>query len=409
MTEGKPVELGARAFDLLLVLVENHGRLVNKATLLDRVWPRLVVDENNLPTQIATLRRILGPAAIKTVPGFGYRLELSAEHGTGPDATPQPAKPPPAQSALTPRRTWPERLPSMIGRDDDVRAVHQALGRASLTTIVGGAGVGKTRLAQEVLSRETAGQPSAAVAWISLESIDNAQHVAPAIAMSLGLSLPEGRDQFIALRDALEEIPVLLIFDGIEHLAETLALPLAMLLSKTRGVRALVTSQVPLRIPGEIVYRLAARRYSSHASFIRLTASPKDVSSDRDEQEPEHREAEHAHAHRRLASVLREDDAAEEHSRDRGQDDRGADAGRAFHVALGSVHGVGELSSIRRSAAAFRRCDTALAKAASTRAYPPLPTAAQAPLPRYGSRSRRCTGTVSATTRSRMRRWSRSR
>ena len=37
---GKPVELGARAFDMLLVLVENPGRLVTKATLLDRVWPQ---------------------------------------------------------------------------------------------------------------------------------------------------------------------------------------------------------------------------------------------------------------------------------------------------------------------------------------------------------------------------------
>ena len=72
---GKPVEIGARAFDVLLVLVEHHGRLVTKATLFERVWPRLVVDENNIPTQIASLRRVLGAGAIRTVPGFGYRLD----------------------------------------------------------------------------------------------------------------------------------------------------------------------------------------------------------------------------------------------------------------------------------------------------------------------------------------------
>jgi DNA-binding winged helix-turn-helix (wHTH) protein len=70
--DGKPVELGARAFDLLLVLAENPGRLVTKAALIERVWPRLVVDENNLPAQIAGLRRILGPGAIRTVPRFGF-------------------------------------------------------------------------------------------------------------------------------------------------------------------------------------------------------------------------------------------------------------------------------------------------------------------------------------------------
>ena len=56
--DGQPLELGARAFDLLLVLIEHHGRLATKATLLERVWPRLVVDENNLPAQVASLRRV---------------------------------------------------------------------------------------------------------------------------------------------------------------------------------------------------------------------------------------------------------------------------------------------------------------------------------------------------------------
>ena len=51
---GRPVEIGARAFDLLVVLAENSGRLVSKATLLERVWRGLVVDENNLPAQIAS-------------------------------------------------------------------------------------------------------------------------------------------------------------------------------------------------------------------------------------------------------------------------------------------------------------------------------------------------------------------
>src|SRR5690348_8317643 len=111
---GKPVELGARAFDLLVVLVENPGRLVTKATLIERVWPRVIVDENNLPAQIAGLRRVLGANAIRTVPGFGYRLELPVSNtvvlnelpgvpppGTAGDAVAQPenAQPPPTESA----------------------------------------------------------------------------------------------------------------------------------------------------------------------------------------------------------------------------------------------------------------------------------------------------------------------
>jgi predicted ATPase/DNA-binding winged helix-turn-helix (wHTH) protein len=254
---GKPVDVGARAFDLLLVLAENHGRLVTKATLLDRVWPNLVVDENNLPAQIAALRRVLGANAIRTVPGFGYRLELAvaqkAEPAEAANVERSPAREPPP-SALVPNASWPERLAPLIGRDDDVANVRDALERASVVTLVGCAGVGKTRLAQEILAREAAGRN--AVAWVSLSAIDNAQHVPSSIAMALGISLAEGLDGFIALRQALQELPVLLILDGTEHLAEALAPPLEALLSQTRSVKALLTSQTPLRIAGEVIYRL---------------------------------------------------------------------------------------------------------------------------------------------------------
>jgi predicted ATPase/DNA-binding winged helix-turn-helix (wHTH) protein len=255
---GKPVEIGARAFDLLLVLVENHGRLVSKNTLLERVWPRLVVDENNLPAQVASLRRVLGAGAIHTVPGFGYRLEL-------PVATPDPGAGEPVHRPTVrrepprltiPRRSWPLRLGPMIGRDGDMRAIREALARSSLVTIVGGAGVGKTRLAQEILVREA--EQADAVAWVSLGPHDQEPLVLSSIALALGLALPDDQDAFTSLRQALEDVPLLLILDRAEHLGDALGEPLAALIQQTRGVRALVTSQVPLGISSEVVYRLAA-------------------------------------------------------------------------------------------------------------------------------------------------------
>lgn len=74
LQDGEPVTLGARAFDLLLALAERRDRVVTKAELLDLVWPGLVVEENNLQVQISTLRRLLGPQVIATVPGRGYRF-----------------------------------------------------------------------------------------------------------------------------------------------------------------------------------------------------------------------------------------------------------------------------------------------------------------------------------------------
>ena len=233
--DGKRFELGARAFDLLLVLVEHHGRLVTKATLLDRVWPRLIVDENNLPAQIASLRRILGAGAIRTVPGFGYRLELEVTAGDQPRQSAQRAAPADAAAPrlVIPRRAWPDRLSQLVGRDEDVRNVQDALGRSCLVTLVGIAGVGKTRLAQEIMARE-AEKPGAAVAWVSLASINDVHHVPWAVAVALGLSIPDRVDGFEALSQALEKERLLLILDCAEHLDDTLAAPLTGL-SPARG------------------------------------------------------------------------------------------------------------------------------------------------------------------------------
>lgn len=72
--DGKLITLGARAFDVLMVLVEQHGRVVLKDELLASVWPGVVVEENNLTVQVSTLRKLLGKDILVTIPGRGYQL-----------------------------------------------------------------------------------------------------------------------------------------------------------------------------------------------------------------------------------------------------------------------------------------------------------------------------------------------
>ena len=76
LCEAVPIELGTRAFDLLLVLLEADGALVKKEELLRRVWPGIVVAEENLKVQIAALRKALGDSRdfIRTEFGRGYRF-----------------------------------------------------------------------------------------------------------------------------------------------------------------------------------------------------------------------------------------------------------------------------------------------------------------------------------------------
>jgi DNA-binding response OmpR family regulator len=72
--EGTPVEVGSRAFDLLMVLVEARGELVSKDEIINGVWPTTSVEETNLRVQISLLRKALGKDGdiIKNVPGRGY-------------------------------------------------------------------------------------------------------------------------------------------------------------------------------------------------------------------------------------------------------------------------------------------------------------------------------------------------
>jgi DNA-binding winged helix-turn-helix (wHTH) protein len=76
LADGVPVELGARAFDVLLVLLEADGLLVSKEELLSRVWPGIVVVEDNLKFHVCALRKALGPDRhlIRTETGRGYRF-----------------------------------------------------------------------------------------------------------------------------------------------------------------------------------------------------------------------------------------------------------------------------------------------------------------------------------------------
>ena len=76
LVDGRPAVLGARAFDLLVALIERRDRVVAKDELLALAWPGVVVEESNLTVQVSALRKVLGADAIATLAGRGYRFTL---------------------------------------------------------------------------------------------------------------------------------------------------------------------------------------------------------------------------------------------------------------------------------------------------------------------------------------------
>ena len=84
LREGRIVQLTPKAIDLLLVLVESHGRVISKEDLLQRVWPDSFVEEANLSHNIYKLREALGGDSegvqcIETLPRRGYRFVAQVE------------------------------------------------------------------------------------------------------------------------------------------------------------------------------------------------------------------------------------------------------------------------------------------------------------------------------------------
>jgi len=77
--EGTEIPLPSKAFDTLVLLVQNSGQLVGKDELFARVWPDQLVEESNLTVQVSAIRKALddrkeNPRYIVTVPGHGYRF-----------------------------------------------------------------------------------------------------------------------------------------------------------------------------------------------------------------------------------------------------------------------------------------------------------------------------------------------
>src|SRR5829696_5363974 len=91
------IPMAPRVFNLLLVLVENAGRLVSKETLMNEIWADSFVEEGNLNQTVSRLRKILGEKAnenqfIETVPRVGYRFIAEVEKVSEPPALGAPAE-----------------------------------------------------------------------------------------------------------------------------------------------------------------------------------------------------------------------------------------------------------------------------------------------------------------------------
>ncbi len=284
LQRGEPVALGTRAFDVLLVLAEHRDQLVTKGDLIDRVWAGLVVEENNLQVQISSLRKLLGPQAIATIPGRGYRFTAALDSAPTPTPAGAPAAPadpstPPraaavptkahaaatSEGALSPRLSnLPAELPPLYGRAADLPALRALLDEHRLVTVVGAGGIGKTSLAQAV-AHELRDSFDDGVWLVELAPVADSSLVVGTVAGVLHIQVGAEKPlETLAL--SIGTSRMLIVLDNCEHLLDGVAALAETLLRAAPGLRLLATSQEPLRAAQEQLYRLDALAVPEDAS-----------------------------------------------------------------------------------------------------------------------------------------------
>jgi non-specific serine/threonine protein kinase len=239
---GVVAPLGARAFDLLIALIERRDRVVDKSELLDLVWPGLVVEENNLQVQINALRKLLGAKAIATVPGRGYRFTAITE--------PRKAHAPPADASGS---ELPRLLTTFVGRESELESLRRLLGASRLLSLIGIGGAGKTRLAIE-LGRRMAPQYPDGVRFVDLATVVSADRVVLEVACAAGVVDEPNRPVQDTLARHLAERRMLLFLDNCEHVLEACVTLIERLLAESQRLQVVITSREALGVAGEQIF-----------------------------------------------------------------------------------------------------------------------------------------------------------
>jgi predicted ATPase/DNA-binding winged helix-turn-helix (wHTH) protein len=254
LRDGKAVRLGGRALDLLVVLLEQAGKVVSKEVLFERVWPNLFVDETNLRLQVAALRKVLGGGAsgerfIHTVAGRGYCFVAKVVKGEDEHAAAAPPRV--AENA----HNLPAQLTRMIGRDKALDLVAGRLRRQRFVTIVGPGGIGKTTFALAIAGNLISAYADG-VRFINLGPVADRRLVASTLASELGVAA-DPNDPLPGVVAYLRTKSMLVVLDNCEHVIEAAAALAEGILTRTPGVHLLATSREPLRAEGETIHRLS--------------------------------------------------------------------------------------------------------------------------------------------------------
>lgn len=268
---GVPVKLGSRALDVLSVLTQNAGQIVQKREIFDYVWPGRIVEENTLRVHIKDIRKALEDGEhnryIVNVPGRGYGFLIPGEKARVATHIQQ------FKSKVI--QHLPPCQQQVFGRDEAIDAVSTLLIDTRFITLHGPGGVGKTTLAAKV-AHAIAHRFDDGAFFIDLGLLTDAKYVPAALCSTLGLLSPSD-DPSITLIHTLRDRHMLIVLDCCEHLIDIVATLAERIFEWAPGVSLLATSREPLRVNGEHIYSVGPLELPSddqELSTEEILASP---------------------------------------------------------------------------------------------------------------------------------------
>lgn len=257
-----------RVMQVLVSLARRAGEVIARDELVASCWDGRVVGEDAIQRAVAKVRKLgetSGIFTVETIPKVGYRL-IAQRSETRPAAASPPG-----------RSNLPRRIEELIGRDEDLAQVAAILGEADLVTITGAGGIGKTRLACD-MGRRVADRHEDGVWLIELAALGDPALVAGAVARTVGVHpLSDPADAAGDLLERLKAWSALLVLDSCEHLVEAVAALAEAILRHAPRVKLLVTSQEPLGVEGERVFRLRSLSEADAAQLFATRARAADA------------------------------------------------------------------------------------------------------------------------------------
>lgn len=248
-TDGEPVVLEPRTFDVLTHLVRHRDRVVTKEELLDEVWGDRFVSESALTSQIKHLRGAVGDdgrsqTVIRTHHRIGYRFVADVTVEQGPGAR-GPSPPP----------RWAAAAAPLVGRDADLDSIADRLAHHRLVTVTGTGGVGKTALARQIV---TAWAPARFdESWVChLDNTRDPGSVGNVVLAAIGEGQQSDADPVESVARALERRRALLVLDNCEHVLDAAAALARTTLERCPDLQIVATSRAPLRVEGESLHAL---------------------------------------------------------------------------------------------------------------------------------------------------------